>query len=223
MTPGSGQFFSSDPVATTDNGAGFNRYAYANGNPYRYTDPTGAEGIGSDSLQETLNMGDATDTGPLTRSEEAQAGEFIGSFIPVVSEGLAIKGFVDHPSLLNAGIVAASLFDIGGFVKGIGETGRAAAAPTKVATEGIYEFTAASGKTYVGQSGDIAARIDQHLASGKLLQKDLSTLRTTEVLGGKTAREVAEQLRINQLGGIENLENIRNPIGPARQYLLPGE
>lgn len=89
------------------------------------------------------------------------------------------------------------------------------------AIEGIYEFTAASGKTYVGQSGNIFERIAQHLASGKLLPEDLSTLRTTEVLGGKTAREIAEQLRINGLGGIENLENIRNPIGVARQYLLP--
>jgi RHS repeat-associated protein len=86
--------------------------------------------------------------------------------------------------------------------------------------EGIYEFTAASGKTYVGQSGDIGARITQHLASGKLLPRDLTSLRFSEVLGGRTAREIAEQLRINELGGIEGLENIRNPIGLARQHLL---
>jgi RHS repeat-associated protein len=92
---------------------------------------------------------------------------------------------------------------------------------SKVANEGIYEFTAASGKTYVGQSGNISARIEQHLASGKLLPQDVSTVRITEVVGGKTAREIAEQLRINQLGGIRVLENIRNPIGLARQYLLP--
>ena len=39
--------------------------------------------------------------------------------------------------------------------------------------------------------------------------------------GGKLAREIAEQTRINQLGGIVNLENLRNPIGAARQYLMP--
>jgi len=94
-------------------------------------------------------------------------------------------------------------------------------AAENTANEGIYEFNAASGKTYVGQSGDIATRLDQHLATGKLLPGDLPSVQTTEVLGGKTAREVAEQLRINQLGGVQNLENIRNPIGPARQYLLP--
>lgn len=87
------------------------------------------------------------------------------------------------------------------------------------AVEGIYEFTAASGKTYVGQSSNIAARLEQHIASGKLLPG--TSVRTTEVLGGKTAREIAEQLRIYELGGIKNLQNIRNPIGPARQYLLP--
>ena len=80
-------------------------------------------------------------------------------------------------------------------------------------TEGIYEFTSKSGKTYVGQSGNIAERIEQHVASGKLLPKDLSSVKITEVLGGKTAREIAEQLRINELGGVRNLENILNPIG----------
>lgn len=91
------------------------------------------------------------------------------------------------------------------------------------AVEGIYEFTAASGKTYVGQSGNIAARLEQHIASGKLLPG--TAVKTTEVLGGKTVRETAEQLRINSLGGIYQdgikvLENMRNPIGKARQYLL---
>lgn len=44
----------------------------------------------------------------------------------------------------------------------------------------------------------------------------------TEVLGGKTSREIAEQQRIYSHGGIEsgNLANKRNPIGPNRQHLL---
>jgi hypothetical protein len=112
---------------------------------------------------------------------------------------------------------------MGGLIKGVGIAftfwGR-----TRIVNEGIYQFTAASGKTYVGQSGDIAARIQQHIASGKLLPN--TPVKITEVLGGKTAREIAEQLRINSLGGIiqngvKVLENIRNPIGKARQYLLP--
>jgi len=101
--------------------------------------------------------------------------------------------------------------------------GRETAKNSSQVVEGIYEFTAASGKTYVGQSKNIAARLKQHIASGKLLPG--TSVKTTEVLGGKTAREIAEQLRINSLGGIYQdgikvLENIRNPIGPAKQYLL---
>ncbi|PRD47252.1 RHS repeat-associated core domain-containing protein [Sphingobacterium haloxyli] len=86
------------------------------------------------------------------------------------------------------------------------------------AIEGIYEFKAASGKTYIGQSENIPARLQQHIKSGKLLPN--TAVKTTEILGGKTAREIAEQLRINTLGGVKVLENVRNPIGAARQYLL---
>jgi RHS repeat-associated protein len=91
----------------------------------------------------------------------------------------------------------------------------------QVITEGIYEFTASSGKTYIGQSQDIPRRILEHIASGKLGAG--SAVKTTQVLGGKTAREVSEQLRIEAMGGIRSgiLENVRNPIGPARAYLLP--
>jgi RHS repeat-associated protein len=90
----------------------------------------------------------------------------------------------------------------------------------KIVNEGIYEFTAKTGETYVGQSGNISARLTQHLASGKLPYENLDTVRTTEVLGGKLMREIAEQLRINELGGIGNLANIRNPIGNGAAPLL---
>ena len=105
-----------------------------------------------------------------------------------------------------------------GLMSGVGGASDDAAAVVK---EGIYEFKAASGKIYVGQSSDISKRILQHIASGKLKEADLATLRVAAVNGGKTAREIAEQLRINALGGIRALENIRNPIGRARQFLMP--
>lgn len=73
----------------------------------------------------------------------------------------------------------------------------------------------------MGQTVNFASRIASHLRSGKLLPDQLNTLTTTEINGGRVAREIAEQLRINELGGLRNLENVRNPIGPARQYLLP--
>lgn len=39
----SGRFLSTDPVQPTDNGQNFNRYWYAEDNPYRYTDPDGRQ------------------------------------------------------------------------------------------------------------------------------------------------------------------------------------
>jgi hypothetical protein len=91
--------------------------------------------------------------------------------------------------------------------------------------EGIYEGpdATAPGKTYVGQSGDIPNRVAQHEASGKFASGTKVT--TTAVKGGKTAREVAEHKRIQQLGGVKSqsgsqTSNIRRPIGPKREHLL---
>jgi hypothetical protein len=41
------------------------------------------------------------------------------------------------------------------------------------------------------------------------------------VSGGKTAREIAEQQKIDELGGIGGLLNQRNPIGPRRFGMMP--
>lgn len=36
----------------------------------------------------------------------------------------------------------------------------------------------------------------------------------------KVSREISEQHRVNELGGIKELENKVNPIGPKRQHLM---
>lgn len=47
--PASARFLSKDPVpASPDNGQNFNRYWYANNNPYRFSDPDGREAIVKD-------------------------------------------------------------------------------------------------------------------------------------------------------------------------------
>ncbi|KID55843.1 hypothetical protein JF50_15955 [Pseudoalteromonas luteoviolacea] len=71
-----GRFYSNDPVDTlghfeAGNGAfGFNRYAYANNNPYRYTDPTG---MAPESLEEWGNLAVGT-LGAVGALGEAAAG-----------------------------------------------------------------------------------------------------------------------------------------------------
>lgn len=82
--------------------------------------------------------------------------------------------------------------------------------------------TAKQGLPYVGQSGQIATRLEQHVASGKITQEVASSANVFEVLGGKTSREVAEQRMANQLGGVGtgSLANKVNPIGASRSGLL---
>ena len=90
--------------------------------------------------------------------------------------------------------------------------------------EGIYEFKDSTGKTYVGQSKNIPERLKQHANSGKF--PDGTSVKRTEVLGGKTTREVAEHKRIQQItGGVPArrsplVSNKVDPIGPSRRHLL---
>src|SRR5208283_415596 len=79
---------------------------------------------------------------------------------------------------------------------------------------GIYQFTGKTGKQYIGQSGNIGRRLKQHISQGKLPKSNACTANGTDVPGGKAAREIEEQKRLNQLGGPGNTENQRNPIGP---------
>ncbi len=95
-----------------------------------------------------------------------------------------------------------------------------------VPREGIYEFPDASadGTPYFGQSGSIPERLQRHIASGRLSPGTPAT--TTEVLGGRIAREIAEHRRIQELTDgtparlSPQVSNQRDPIGPARQHLL---
>jgi hypothetical protein len=88
--------------------------------------------------------------------------------------------------------------------------------------EGIYEFPdqTAGGKPYVGQSENMPQRLGQHEATGRL---EPGTETTTEVPGGKTAREVAEHNRIQELtegqraANSDAAANQRDPIGLNRR------
>jgi len=94
----------------------------------------------------------------------------------------------------------------------------------KAVREGIYEFIDTTRKPYVGQSVDVPNRLKKHIRNGNLDPN--ATTSTTEVTGGKTAREVAEHRRIQELTGGEparfsdKVSNKRDPVGPKRQHLL---
>ena len=85
--------------------------------------------------------------------------------------------------------------------------------------EGIYQFVATSGRTYVGQSRNITQRLRQHIAEGRAPADALKKAKRWRYKGGRVKREIAEQRRIDNLGGIRRLQNRRNPIGPKRAHL----
>jgi hypothetical protein len=96
-------------------------------------------------------------------------------------------------------------------------------AASDVPKKGIYEFPQ-GGRPYVGQSGNMAERLQQHKRAGKL--KEGAPVKTTEICGDQTAREIAEHKRIQELtGGVparksSKVANERDPIGPGRRHLL---
>gem|GEM_PF-2430699 len=66
--------------------------------------------------------------------------------------------------------------------------------------EGIYVFMTTTGKTYVGQSVDVARRLAEHVNAGRLASAATATI--IHVTGGKMSREIAEQMLINSLGPV---------------------
>ncbi len=122
----------------------------------------------------------------------------------------------------DAGRAADKAIDAAKTTERTGDAAEAARS-AEASKVGIYEVQTNSGKTYVGQSGNIPARIQDHIASGKVTSSAGASAKITPVRGGKTAREIAEQKRIDALGGVKNLENVRNPVGEKRKHLLERE
>jgi RHS repeat-associated protein len=87
---------------------------------------------------------------------------------------------------------------------------------------GNYVVSTPAGE-YVGQSGNISTRLEQHVASGKFTQAEVDAAQRFAVQGTKLDREIAEQLLIDSKGGIDNLLNKVNPIGPKRFGLMPNQ
>jgi len=70
--PEAGRFLSTDPVQADGGGGSFNRYEYANDNPYRYTDPDGRFECGN---KQSCEVGTAISNG----LKQAQAHYKVGS------------------------------------------------------------------------------------------------------------------------------------------------
>ena len=62
-----------------------------------------------------------------------------------------------------------------------------------VVEEGTYVVKTAQGE-YVGQSGAISRRLQQHVGNGKFTKAEVDAAERARVTGGKLQREIAEQL-----------------------------
>ena len=87
---------------------------------------------------------------------------------------------------------------------------------------GIYEFIDKNGKPYVGKAKDLFRRLTQHEKSGKLPSGNTPTVNRMPS-STNLERSIAEQTRINQLGGPRSmnpntpLSNEINSMSPSRQ------
>ena len=90
---------------------------------------------------------------------------------------------------------------------------------------GIYQFLGKrTNKPYVGQSGNLAQRLMQHIRNEKVTFEEAMKAWYKEMEDStKLEREIQEQLRIQKShkGTLDNLENERFPIGKGRKYLMP--
>jgi len=235
-----GRLTTVDPLMTpTDNifdPQRWNRYAYGRNSPLRHVDPDGRDWLYRTVMSTFFGSAYVAEHGD--RSSFSVLFEGAGADVVRIGPGFAVEQLKTAATIGTGEVLGAALYGPElsavarsglGLMKGAGATGapivEGAAAAAAAVRQGIYEFPdqAAGGVPYVGQSVNIPRRLGEHASSGRLTA---GTETTTEVLGGKTAREIAEHNRIQQItGGVparqsSAVSNKVDPIGPDRQNLL---
>ena len=153
--PVAGRFLSIDPVVTDANtGSSFNRYNYANNNPYKYVDPDGRQSVGSmptTSREGYLQMGVSVWLGSILKTTQPIAAVAITPLAPeavVAKEAIVVTQASIQAALKGSPMTTAqsavSLPAVANYVQKI-EAGMVAPAikvDGKIIVEGNHRYVA---------------------------------------------------------------------------------
>jgi len=138
-----GRFLSTDPIHfQDDNPFTFNRYSYANNNPYKYVDP-----LGQESACVTVDRCKSFAVSP---SPEALS--TVADFTPVVSDIKGIVEAIQDPSAVN--IIAAGV----GLFPGVGDVAAKSLKAGANILENAAKSTARGGESAAAATGRQAHR-----------------------------------------------------------------
>ena len=191
--PLAGRFVSPDPVGFDEtNLHSFNRYAYANNNPYKYVDPDGRQA--TSVLRPLLPPPVRVGVGAYEAATALGAGS-IGSWLTMKTLD---RIYSDAESSANDG---------GHGARGR-EVGRDEGCIYCVKGENTR-----SGKDYVGSTDNKDQR-ERDSSDGR--DRRGSEVIDTYPKGDREARRTREQRAINDRGGVSELDNRRNEIAPRK-------
>jgi len=190
--PGIGRFLSVDPVVTDGNaGTNFNRYKYANNNPYKFTDPDGRE-----SANVTLGLPWNNSGGTFAEKASALAG-MAGLLIGGMGGGTAVTAIAGEVSQFGvAGAALANAGAINGAAVGTAE----AVAGTSLGTSGARGAALADDALVVRGGSSAGANSAGGIAKGTGTHPSGVTGFSAESANGASLCALCKNVTNNQVG-----------------------